>query len=236
MMTLHRGVALSWLAIGIFEAWRNRRNAAWWNRSAWKRVLAVLAFAAVLLTTKAHFPIVYENRVTDVSNYYARVAQQRQTLAVFLSHFWLGAGFNQFNDVVSEQRRYLFFFKGEQSVDYTHNMIGNIAAETGIIGLFFFIVSQILLVVAFQQLRTARASDRHTFALFISIFIAYWVVGMDLTSGYYSELNMWYMFAIAILFRYSITEEHSDAYGRIVAGASRSYEPQLAVANNFFPQ
>jgi len=147
--------------------------------------------------------------VSDPSNLYSRIAQQRQTAAVFLDHLWLGAGFVRFSYVVSDERKYRFFFRGDQSVDYPHNMLGSIAAETGLIGLVFFVLSQLLLLAASRQLLLTRTSGRLTWEVFIRIFIAYWVVGMDLTSGYYSELNMWYMFAIAICFRYAGAENRT---------------------------
>jgi O-antigen ligase len=229
MMTLHRGVVFSWIAIGIVEFWLNRRNTIWLRRSAWKRIALVASFCAALVAIQVIAPGIYENRVSDPSNLYGRIAQQQQTLAVFRDHLWVGAGFGQFAQVVSGEARYRFFLAGVESLGYPHNTLASIAAETGLVGLVFFILSQLFLLVAFRQLLFTRTSGRLVWGIFISFFIAYWVVGMDLTSGYYSELNMWYMFAIAICFRYANTEDQAGATEHVVTTAFRNEWPRHSV-------
>ncbi len=222
MISMHRGIVVTWVVIGVIEFWQNRRSPMWWQRTAWKRVALLAGFLAALLTVKTKVPDIYEDRVAGPGNFYSRIAQDRQSLEVFLDHVWLGAGFQQFTNVVSEERKYRFFFNGASSVDYAHNTLANVAAETGLLGVSFFTVSHLLLLAACRKLLLRGVPGRLALWASINIFTAYWVFGMDVSSGYYSELNMWYMFAIAICIRYAYTETHASRLDLVGAKAFRN--------------
>jgi len=203
IIPMHRGIVVTWIAIGLIETWQNRRNPVWWRATAWKRAALLVGFSLALVAIKAMFPYIYEDRVEDTSNVHARIAQGQQSLAVLEDHLWLGAGFGQFTQVVSNESKYRFFYKGVPSVDYAHNTLLNVAADTGLIGFFLFTLSQFFLLQAFRELLLKPPSARLAWWSFVSIFVAYWVFGMDVSSGYFGELNIWYMFALAICFRYA---------------------------------
>jgi hypothetical protein len=44
---------------------------------------------------------------------------------------------------------------------------------------------------------------------FLYIFLSYWVNGMTLASGYNSDLNLWFILAVATLYKYSIEDDVS---------------------------
>jgi hypothetical protein len=210
MVSMHRAILVVWVVILLIETCQNRKNPVWWRRTAWKRVALLVVCYAALFATKVMLPDIYEDRVDNPGNIYGRLAQYGQSWAVLVDHLWLGAGFGQFGNVVVDESKYRFFFRGVGSLDSPHNTLVNIAADTGLVGLCFFTLSQLFLLAACRKLRLKRALGTLTWWTIISIFAAYWVVGMDLGSGYYSELNMWYMFAIAICFRYSYSKPETS--------------------------
>ena len=40
---------------------------------------------------------------------------------------------------------------------------------------------------------------------FLYIFLGYWINGMSLASGYYSDLNLWYLLVIAIMMKFAVS-------------------------------
>jgi O-antigen ligase len=210
MIPMHRGIVVTWVVIGLIEAWQNRRNSVWWRGTAWKRAALLVGFSLALIAIKTTFPYIYEDRVEDASNVNARLAQHQQSLAVLLDHPWLGAGFGQFTQVVSNESKYRFFYNGVPSIDYPHNTLLNVAAETGLLGVFFFTLSQFFLLRAFRGFPLKGLTGLLAWWSFVSIFVAYWVFGMDVSSGYFEELNIWYMFALAICIRYACTEPYAS--------------------------
>jgi len=64
------------------------------------------------------------------------------------------------------------------------------------------------LIMAFRKLRTLRTHQcRAVWIFFVYVFSGYWISGLSLTAGYYSDLNLWYMFVLMVLYKYAITEE-----------------------------
>jgi len=230
MIPMHRGIVVGWVAIGLVELWQNRRNAMWWRRAAWKRVALLASFYGVLAVTKAVFPYIYEDRVADPSNVYGRIAEYRQSLAVLLDHLWLGAGLEQFNHVVAGENKYRFYYRGVAAIDSPHNTIVNVATDTGLLGLSFFTLSQFFLLAGCRKLMLKKTPNHFACWTFISIFVGYWVFGMDVGSGFLSELNMWYMFAVAICFKYAYTEPYTGLLFRANQRDTHTH-PEYSMAN-----
>jgi hypothetical protein len=209
IIPMHRGILVTWVVIGLIEAWQNRKSSVWWRRTAWRRAALVVVSFMVLVAIKAIFPYLYEERVENFSNVYSRLAQHQQSLEVLHDHLWVGAGFGQFTQTVTNDAKYQFFYEDVPSINYPHNTLLNIAAETGVIGLFFVILSQWFFLLAFRELPVKQA--HLAWSAFVSIFAAYWVFGMDVSVGYLGETNIWYMFALAICMRYAYAERRADA-------------------------
>jgi len=209
LIPMHRGIVVTWVVIGLIEAWQHRTNPAWWKHTAWKRIGLFVLFGLGVIVIKVASPYIYQDRFEDASNIQARLAQHQQSLAVLADNLWLGAGFGQFTQVVEDETKYQFFYQGVPSINYPHNTLLNVATETGLLGLSLFVVSQIFLVAACRQL-LLKPGKNLAWWTFISVFVSYWVFGMDVSIGYLSELNMWYMFALAICIRYAWTDSSSS--------------------------
>jgi len=66
-----------------------------------------------------------------------------------------------------------------------------------------------LLVMAMWQLRRRSASGRLVWKYFVFMFLVYWITGVTESSGFTGTLNMWYAFAVAVAYKYALTEPHS---------------------------
>jgi O-antigen ligase len=80
-------------------------------------------------------------------------------------------------------------------------------AETGILGFIPYVTVQVLLVSAFWTLRKRDTRDsRLAWTFFLYIFLSYWINGMTLACGYDSDLNLWLVLAISVIYKYAISE------------------------------
>lgn len=168
-------------------------------------VLAVGTIGVIALSILA--PDVYSDR-SDPSNVYGRFAQQMQTWQVFVAHPVLGVGLGRFHEVVSQDTGYLAAYSNVRSVDWPHNNVGGILAETGLLGVIPYLTAQALLFAVFWRMRRSSSENsRRAWTYFLYIVLGYWIHGMDESSGYISDVNLWFVFAVAVLYKYSISRE-----------------------------
>ena len=154
---------------------------------------------------KQRAPAVFEYRVSDPADIYARVAQQRQTLDLFLTHPIGGVGWGNYMDAAYDFAAVTY--SGVKSVGSAHNTLGALLVETGLAGFLPFLLAQFLLLRAFWGLRRRGSHDaRLVSTTFFCVFLSYWITGVSLTSGYYSDINMWYLFVTAVLYKFGVTE------------------------------
>jgi len=170
--------------------------------------LILCALGVILLSILA--PEVYSDR-SDPANLYGRFAQQMQTWRVFVTHPVLGVGLGSFHEVVSQDTGYLADYSNVRSVDWPHNNVGGILAETGLLGVIPYLTAQAMLFAVFWRMRRSSSeAARRAWTYFLYIFLGYWIHGMSESSGYISDLNLWFMFAVAVLYKYSRNEEESS--------------------------
>jgi O-antigen ligase len=147
---------------------------------------------------------VVEDR-SRAENVYGRVAQFEQTLRVFLEHPVLGVGFYNFGRVVAGEPRYVASYQGVNSVDSPHNNLTQVLAETGIVGFLPYVIAHILLLRAMWQLRQLSSLGRLAWKYYVYLWLTYWITGLTESSGY-SPLNLAYIFATTVFFKYAITD------------------------------
>ncbi len=190
-----RTLVIAMTIVALLELYQNRRINA---RLTALGVVALIVLAIVSLPVFA--PTFFENRVADPSNFYARIAQQQQTWELFRDHPVNGVGFANFMQAI--QSVSLTSFHGIDAVNSAHNSLASLMAETGVTGTLPFIIANVLWFVAFFRLRrrnTPRANISYRY--FLAIFICYWAMAFTLTSAYERDLNLWYMFACAIIYK-----------------------------------
>jgi len=153
-------------------------------------------------------PRTFEDR-SGAENGFARVAQYQQDYLVFRDYPLLGAGFSNFHYLVEGEPEYATTYNGATSQDWPHSNFASALAETGILGFVPYVMMHILLVMAMWQLRRRSASGRLVWKYFVFMFLVYWITGVTESSGFTGTLNMWYAFAVAVAYKYALTEPHS---------------------------
>jgi len=200
LMPMFRSVALTLLIVLIIDTFWEKRAA----RRAW-RVALILGSVGLIFIAPLFVP---ESMVEDRSraeNVYGRIAQFEQSLRVFAEHPVLGVGFYNFQKVVAGEPRYAASYEGVHSVDTPHNNLTQVLAETGILGFVPYMMAHILLLRAMWQLRQLSCSGHLAWKYYVYLFLTYWITGLTESSGY-SPLNLVYVFATAISYKYVMTD------------------------------
>lgn len=141
-----------------------------------------------------------------MSDLYARIAQYKQTWALFKSHPWNGVGLANYANVADNVPS--AFYRGVESVGSAHNTLASILVDTGIVGFTGYFLAQVFFFLSLWRLQgTPQTTLASRFGVYI--FLSYWITGLMLTSGYYSDLNLWYMFAAAIIYKFACTEREA---------------------------
>ncbi len=202
LLPMFRSIALTllmvlFLSIGPGQSWK--------RRTALVCTLGLAVGAFLLLN--AALPDIYRERVSSPENVNARFVQQLQNLDLFLENPWLGVGIANFGYAAPKVTCYSKFNPdGIEPLYAPHNNWTGILAETGLLGLLPYTAAQLLLVSAFWKLRREGSTGKLVWKYFLFILLAYGVSGMTLTSGYYGDLNMWFMFTVAALYKYTIEQ------------------------------
>jgi O-antigen ligase len=199
LMPMFRSVAITLLLVLIIDTF--------WEQKTTRRALRVgltVASAGLIFLMPVFAPEVFEDR-SRAENGYARVAEYEQSLRVFLDHPMLGVGFLNFNRYVTGELRYVASYRGVLSVDSPHSNLAQVLTETGILGFVPYTMAYVFLLRAMWQLRQLNNSGRLVWKYSVYMFLCYWITGLTEGSGY-SPLNLWYVFAIAVLSKFVLTE------------------------------
>jgi O-Antigen ligase len=197
LLPLYKSILFSFLIILVVDSFYER---------GWRRALRIALMGGaglVVLALAVALPDVFTERADPIT-FYARLAQEKQTLVLFFSHPINGVGLNNFHDVAAKMP--LTYYENGEVLDYPHNNLGAVLAETGITGFLPFLASQVLLLSAFWKLRRIKSNDsKLVWRTFLLIFVSFWINGMALTIVYFQDLNLWYMFVLAVLYKFATT-------------------------------
>jgi hypothetical protein len=203
LLPLFRSVMLSLLVMLGIEAF-------WFSRG-WKKkaiFISVVTMALlVVLALRSLAPSGFEDR-SKSENLYGRIAQQAQTFRIFLEHPLLGVGFGNFTEAAESEQQSTFM--DVASVDAPHNNLGAVMAETGMAGFVPYLAAQIFFMGAMIDLKRRLPKGHPAFSFLLFLWLGYWLNGLALTAGYYSDLNMLWLFATMLVFRHAGTEPGSS--------------------------
>ncbi len=199
LMPMFRSVMITLLLVLIIDTFWEQDT----TRRAWRAVL-MLASVGLIFIAPLFAPRVFEDRSSS-ENALGRIAEFEQSLRVFLDHPLLGVGFQNFNNYVTGEPRYVASYAGVSSLDTPHNTLAEILTETGIVGFVPYVMAHVLLLMAMWQLRQLSRSGYLVWKYYVYLFLSYWITGLTESSGY-GYLNLWYMFAVAVFCKYALTE------------------------------
>jgi len=207
LMPMFRSVAITLLVVQLIEIFWEKEA----TRRAW-RVAFMLACVGVILIAPL---FVSQSMIEDRSsreNAYGRLAQFEQNLQVFLDHPVVGVGYLNFHDYVVGEPRYVSKYEGVSSLDWPHNNLAEALAETGLLGFVPYVLMHALLFSAMWKLRKQSPSAHLASKYLLYLFLTYWITGLTESSGHEFS-NIWYAFAVIVIYKYSVTEPDSTQFG-----------------------
>jgi len=206
-LPLFRSIMLTFLGLAILDAFWERRTSRYLLAVVSLAILSGLVFAAWLLS-----PEILVERFLDPANLFARIAQQQQTLRVFQQSPLTGVGFTNYMTGVEQPGSSGASFQDVSALDSPHNNLGAVLSETGLCGFLTFLFAQGFFLRAFWRARAAQTKRALlAWQFFCYAFLSYWISGLDISTMYSSDLNLFYLFMTAVLYKYGTGAAESPA-------------------------
>jgi len=203
--TVALALAVCWAG---FELLRRQGGESKASQIISKRVALLAGFALVTaLTCSVIFISLFSaERLTSFYNVYGRLATWTAAVRIAAENPLTGVGLNNYRDYIDQ--KYLTEDQLEDAIGEIraarspHSNLLWIAAELGIAGLALYMAANALIIfTGYRMLRRSRtAQQRAAAACFLVIVAAYTIVGLTLTSGAYSDFNLYLFFLLGLLY------------------------------------
>ena len=163
-------------------------------------------------------PVSIGRRITDPRNAFGRLATWEAAAGVALERPFFGVGLTNYRDYF--HAKYNWEDESVETVlraraaDSPHSNILWIAADLGFVALALYLIANLYLV--FMGVRAMKKADgprRRATACYLALIAAYWIPGLTLASGYYSDLNLYFFFMIGLLLNKSLTAPPASIKG-----------------------
>jgi hypothetical protein len=193
LIPLNRGLVFALVPVALIDS---SSRSPLLSRRMWASFFGIITLGAVACWLL--YPGLYEDRVTRPDNVYQRIAQDRETLRVVREYPLFGVGFDLYHDVASRNPRYLATWKGIESMNFPHNALMTVLSEEGIIGLLLYVSAQAFLIRAMWKMRKAYPPG---WLAFLYCVLVYVIIGIDYATVYFSDINLFYLFTLGVLFQ-----------------------------------
>lgn len=192
LIPLFRTIMAALLA-GFSAEWLANLRTVRFARAALALGLCTIAALPVLIPLSS--TRVFSDRISDPSSVLSRIATYRAAAEIIEDHPIAGVGLMNYHDYFGDKYGTAWYVDVEAVADvgaesYPHNNILGVFAELGLAAVFFYVLAGIAIV--------ANALRRRDFGS-LGLLLVYWITGMTLYSGIYSDLNLYY-FAFLGLF------------------------------------
>src|SRR5256714_1539413 len=160
-------------------------------------------------------------RLTNLRNIIGRLATWESAVRMTLDSPVVGVGLANYQWAFDQ--RY-FYSDAEAEVlldtaaaDSPHSNLLWVAAEMGLIALLVYgVANAYLFRIGWRALRRAqRVRARTAAAGLIALFVAYWLPGLTLASGYYSDANLYFFFLMGLLANPSLAADAESTERRL---------------------
>jgi len=204
MLPMFRAVAAAMLIGLIVLQLAGRRTRFLSQRSApallMIAVLVLIGVAAVLAPL-----MLRAGRLSDPRTVFARLATWQAAVVFTLNNPGFGVGLGNYSEHFRERHFYrdptirdVFDARAAQS---PHSNVLWISTEMGVTGLILYLTANVYLVLmGWRALNRASADrERTAAACFLALLAAYWIPGLTLASGEYSDVNLYFFFLLGAL-------------------------------------
>lgn len=212
LLPVFRTVALTLVVCWVVLEWIVRSGGA---KSPHRRLpVGALIVASVIIAaalTAVAAPSAFVSRLTSARTAFGRLATWQAAVELTLYKPVFGVGLANYAEAY-DATHYYAEQPDEEVLEtrasyYPHSNVLWISAELGLTGLALYIAASVyLFIMGWRALKKAADQCRRTaVACFIAILVAYWIPGLTLASGYYSDLNLYFFFLAGALLNRSST-------------------------------
>ncbi len=168
---------------------------------AW--LVAVVMAVIICAMSLGYFS--FAGRLTNPRNAFGRLATWETAAEITIENPLFGVGLANYRDYF--RAKYTWEDESVERVmstraaDSPHSNLFWVAAELGAFALVLYIAANIYLFsIGWRALkRAADLRERIAAACYIALFVAYWIHGLTLASGYYSDTNLYFFFMLGLL-------------------------------------
>ena len=200
-------------AIALVVCWLIQRVAGEFRISNLKsQILWPLAAIAIAIALLVFSPFSIGRRITDPRNAFGRLATWEAAASISLEHPLSGVGLTNYRDYFHEKYNWedesVESVMGTHAADSPHSNLFWIAADLGLVALVLYLMANLyLFLMGWRAMKKAMtAQQRAAAACYLALLAAYWIPGLTLASGYYSDLNLYFFFMLGLLLnRSSVT-------------------------------
>ncbi len=206
-LSLFRAVAFALVICWIAQRWSSQRAL---KGADLRRVLPVASFILVILIVVGGWlatmvPSRSGNRLANPRTAFGRLATWQAAAEIALENPVFGVGLANYADYYDASHYYSDEPPEEvldtKAGDSPHSNVLLIASELGLTGLALYIAANLyLFLIGWRALKRAEDQrQRIAASCFLAIVVAYWIPGLTLASGYYSDLNLYFLFLLGAL-------------------------------------
>jgi O-antigen ligase len=177
-------------------------------------VLALVAVFAIIATLGQ---AINSERISDPRNVFGRLATWEAAARIALDNPLTGVGLANYTDHFRQKYRWedesVETVLQARAADSPHSNLLWIAAELGVVTALLYVAANIFLfLIGWRALSRARGGPERAAAMgFLSLLVAYWITGITLASGYYSDLNLYLFFMLGLLSNKTLTLERKSS-------------------------
>jgi O-antigen ligase len=209
LLPLNRGLVFALAPIAMIDSFSKHRLI---SRRIWAGFFGLIVLVTV--ATKLLDPRLYEDRVSSPDNVYQRIAQHEETLRVVREYPFFGVGFGLYHDVATRNPQYMVRWNGIESMNVQHNVLMTVLSDQGIVGLLFYTLAQVFLIRAMWKVRKAFPPG---WLAFLYCILVYLLIGLDFATVYFSDINLFYMFILGILYQQQTRMACNDTPGDLTS-------------------
>jgi O-antigen ligase len=207
LLSLFRAVAFALVICWIAQRWSSRRAL---KGADLRRVLPLASLIVVILIVLGAWlatmaPAISGSRLADPRSAFGRLATWQAAAEIALENPVFGVGLANYADYYDASHYYSDEPPEEvldtKAADSPHSNVLWIGSELGLPALALYIAANLyLFLLGWRALERAEDQrQRIAASCFLAIVVAYWIPGLTLASGSYSDLNLYFLFLLGAL-------------------------------------
>lgn len=178
-------------------------------RSAWAVAAALIVIIGVM--SLGYFS--FGGRLTNPRNAFGRLATWETAAKITAENPLFGVGLTNYSNYFHAEYNWedesVERVMSTRAADTPHSNLFWIAAELGVFAFLLYAAANVyLFLTGWRALK--RAADlraRSAAACYLALFVAYWIHGLTLASGYYSDTNLYFFFLLGLLSNKSLVSD-----------------------------